>query len=142
MRAIHEVLFVIMVIVCLVVFSRAVRATETDFIFTKSHHVPDYDYNTYHPHIRVSHKRFIVGAFYNSYRKASVYAGMRYDYKRLWVEGGLTTGYAYTVVPMVRAGVTVNERFSLFASPFYDVDHEAVGGVIGVDVRLFGIGGK
>jgi hypothetical protein len=104
-----------------------------DILLAFSLHTHD-GYNFVHPHVRYTGDKYIAGAFYNSERRTSLYIGKRIVYRRAWLEYGAVTGYKYPVIPMLRAGVSINDRANLFIAPAYNGSH---GGLIGVEFQLF-----
>ena len=88
------------------------------------------DYNGVHPGIQCSFDQspVIAGVYLNSEKKPSAYLAMRFENKRqFWVEAGAVTGYAYPVIPMVRAGYK-----DFFVSPGMEVGSNKVGVVFGI----------
>lgn len=94
------------------------------------------DYNSVHPHVRLSHDHFIAGAYYNSERHVSAYAGLRGNRGPWFIEGGLVTGYSGgTVVPYSRFGYDF-DRVTIFAAPAYETKADRSGAVIGLEWRF------
>ena len=62
------------------------------------------DYNQIHPHVRWEDEGKIVGSYYNSMDRMSLYAGYRYEYKDFGAEFAIVSGYNEIgdVVPMIR----------------------------------------
>ena len=81
----------------------------------------DYSYNEVHPHIFYENNNYSVGAYYNSMRNTSLYAG--YTIKpteRLGVQVGLVSGYEYSesdVLPFVRGNYSIGNGVSAFGVP-------------------------
>jgi len=93
-----------------------------------------HDYNGVHPGISCEFdSQIVAGAYYNSDRKISVFAGLRTRPSKsgFWAEIGLATGYEYPIVPMARAGYR-----SLFVAPAYETSTESVGIVIGTELKF------
>ena len=91
----------------------------------------DYNYNAIHPYCKIeTEDNLIAGAYYNSVRDLSIFAGYEYDFNDdTSIEFGLTTGYFYDFTPTVR----VNYK-NWFLMPA--MDNGEYGIVIGVDYEL------
>lgn len=96
------------------------------------------DYNEVHPHIRLSNGGFIAGAYYNSERRVSPYAGWRFEHRQAYAELGLVGGYkAAPALPFVRVGYDFNDNIGIFATPAYEyVGKGRVGAVVGLEFRF------
>lgn len=88
-----------------------------------SYHAPAGDFNNYNPglYLRLNNG-FTAGAYYNSERHTSAYAGYTHEWGRLAVTVGAITGYRRTnvmpmVVPSVRLGKIENATFRLAYVP-------------------------
>ena len=88
-----------------------------------SHHFPARDFNNFNPGAYVRWSNGITaGAYYNSERRTSVYAGYTYDWGPVAVTVGAITGYKNDkempmVVPSIRLGVIGQTTFSLAYVP-------------------------
>ena len=92
------------------------------------------DYNDVHPQIRIEHDRFIAGAYYNSEFALSPYAGVKYDYGDIFVEGGIVGGYSAlgSIIPFARAGYNLSDNSAVFITP--GVEDNNVGVVVGIEI--------
>jgi hypothetical protein len=95
------------------------------------------DYNAVHPHIRLSQGHVIAGAYLNSESRISLYAGLRGQRGRWFIEGGAVTGYTGAdVSPYLRAGYDAG-RVTVFVAPAYEYAPAArIGAVIGLEYRF------
>lgn len=87
-------------------------------------------YNGIHPSITCTKNSIIAGAYLNSENRPSVFVGTHQG-KDFWFEAGLVTGYAYPVVPMLRAGYK-----NVFVSPGMEVGTNKIGLVIGIEHKF------
>lgn len=99
------------------------------------------DYNAVHPQVKCEPDQsgFIAGAYWNSEKAVSVFAGWKLRHDRVWLESGIVTGYSDApVMPFARAGVDLNDRSSLFVAPAYENigGDERFGAVLGYEVRF------
>ena len=99
------------------------------------------DYNEIHPHIRLEHDGYIAGAYYNSERETSLYAGYRFEHNSLGLELGAVGGYNNLgpVIPYVRFTYDINDNVVLFTSPAGERINNSltVGIVTGVELLAF-----
>ena len=95
------------------------------------------DYNAVHPHIRLSDGHVIAGAYLNSESRVSLYAGLRGQRGRWFIEGGAVTGYTGAdVAPYLRAGYDAG-RVTVFVAPAYEyAPASRVGAVVGLEWRF------
>lgn len=92
-----------LVIACSVMSSAAADEVAAYGLHIGSHHFPAYQYNNVNPggYVRMS-SGMTYGAYYNSERKFSVYAGYTMDWGPFSLTAGLITGYqGKAVVPML-----------------------------------------
>jgi len=100
------------------------------------------DYNSIHPHVRYTDDNFITGAFYNSERRISLYAGYRFEpTERIGIEVSVTTGYqAFDgVMPQIRGTYQTDEKnIILFAAPSAEKIDETIniGLVVGIETTF------
>jgi len=88
------------------------------------------NYNEIHPHVRWSEQGYIAGAYYNSVRNISTYAGYRWEYNDFGLEGAAVTGYPEAdVIPYVRATYK-----DFFVAPA--LEDGTVGAVIGYELKF------
>lgn len=93
------------------------------------------EYNEIHPHVRYQNEAFIAGAYLNSEKRVSLYAGGIIERGSLFGELGLVSGYtSYSVLPFVRVGIN-NGNSSIFVSPAYEYPN-TIGVVIGIEVKF------
>lgn len=86
----------IIIILCLLSLLTAVTDTKahTIGVHIGSHHFPNEGYNNFNPGAYFKHDNgFTVGAYLNSYRKVSVYAGATYSFGPVDFTIGGITGY-------------------------------------------------
>jgi hypothetical protein len=99
------------------------------------------DYNAIHPHIRLQHNSYIAGAYYNSEKRVSAYAGYRFEYNDLGLELGAVGGYVKLggTIPYVRFTYDINDNVVLFTSPSGErVNGEINYGIVaGVELLAF-----
>ena len=107
--------------------------------------LPDNDYNTVHPHIRVQRESLISGVYLNSEDRLSSYIGMQYVYStkyNVYLEAGLVSGYTGVPWPATlytRVSKQLSKHKSLFAAPGAYVDSSTkvdIGIVIGIEMLL------
>ncbi len=107
--------------------------------------LPDNDYNTIHPHIRVQREALISGVYLNSEDRLSSYVGMQYVYStryNIYLETGLVTGYTGVSWPATlytRLGKQLSKHKSLFVAPGVYVSSNTevdIGIVVGIEVLL------
>jgi hypothetical protein len=90
-------------------------------------------YNAIHPALWLEQEGWKAGGYLNSNEEVSMFALRRFGGKR-WIEAGVVSGYH---VPfLVRAGVDIVDRVSLWAAPALSRDSD-VGAVLGVEMRLW-----
>ena len=99
------------------------------------------DYNSVHPHIRYTDNNYIVGAFYNSDSRISMYAGYRFELtERAGIEVSATNGYQALggIVPQLRGTYQTNENIILFAAPSAEKIDETIniGLVVGIETTF------
>ena len=77
------------------------------------------EYNQIHPHIRLAYDGYIAGAYYNSEKEISPYAGYRLEYNDAGLELGAVGGYPKLggVIPYVRYTYDINDNVIFFVSP-------------------------
>jgi len=99
------------------------------------------NYNEIHPHIRLHHDGYIAGAYYNSEKEISPYAGYRLEHNDLGLELGAVGGYNNLgpVIPYVRFTYDINDNVVLFTSPSGEnIDGEINYGIVaGVELLAF-----
>jgi len=101
------------------------------FIALSLHMALDNDYNSIHPHARCDVDNNIFGAYYNSEKNISAYAGKVLSYKGTQLEVGLVTGYSgFDIAPMLRL-----KKDIFFIAPAYETTGN-LGLVIGVEYTL------
>ena len=101
------------------------------FLALSMHVGLDNNYNYVHPHARCTIDSNIIGVYYNSEYKASMYIGKNIDYKNLIIEYGLATGYSGgDIVPMFRV-----KRDKFFIAPAYEITGN-VGVVVGIEWNI------
>lgn len=83
-----------------------------------SQHYPAKDFNNANPGVYyISDQCWTVGAYYNSERKQSVYAGKSWDFGPFRLQAGLITGYSRPVLPMLAPSVSLGAGFRLTVLP-------------------------
>lgn len=95
------------------------------------------DYNSIHPHVRISDDNIIAGAYYNSEERLSLYGGYNIDLTDTFAfEVGIVSGYPAigTVIPYARA-VYDYGKINFFVAPAFEkYDNEIQHGlVLGVE---------
>ena len=95
------------------------------------------DYNEIHPHVRLSYGNVVTGVYLNSEERVSLYAGLRLEHDRWFIEGGAVTGYlSRDVLPYARAGYDF-EHVTVFVAPAYEMyPTERLGAVVGLEWRF------
>ena len=100
-----------------------------------------HDYNEIHPHIRLQQDSFIAGAYYNSVKEISPYAGIRLELEDHGVELGAVGGYDALgkVIPYVRYTYDLNDSLKLFATPSGERANGEInyGVVVGAEILAF-----
>ena len=84
------------------------------------------EYNRIHPHIRLQDESFIAGAYYNSERRISLYAGLEFTpFEDVGLEIGIVSGYpGYTIIPFARGTYK-----DLFVAP--GIEYGNITGIVG-----------
>ena len=87
------------------------------------------DYNSVHPHIRYTDNNYIVGAFYNSDSRISMYAGYRFELtERAGIEVSATNGYQALggIVPQLRGTYQTNENIIFLNRQYNLTNHNNI----------------
>jgi len=89
------------------------------------------EYNEIHPYAKLKYDNYIVGAYYNSEKNLSLYAGIEKSLgKNTAVEFGFVTGYSNSdVIPMTR--LNHNNFFIMPA-----MENNSMGLVLGYQLQL------
>ena len=99
------------------------------------------EYNSIHPHIRLHHDSYIAGAFYNSEKRVSAYAGYRWDIGDFGFEAGAANNYPKLggIVPYLRYTYDLSDNAVIFASPSGEAWKGEInkGIVIGLEIIAF-----
>jgi len=96
--------------------------------------------NEVHPKVEISyeineHFDAAAGAFYNSIRNISPYAGIRWTPEPFFVEVGAVGGYDQAdVLPFGRVGIELNDHLNIFAFPIAHAGQPR--GAIGIELRF------
>jgi hypothetical protein len=90
-------------------------------------------FNAVHPALWWENEGWKTGAYYNSKEEVSFFVGHRIG-NDIWFEGGVVTAYHFPA--MVRGGVNLNDRASLWIAPVVS-EFDEKGAVIGIEFRLY-----
>lgn len=97
-------------------------------------------YNQLHPHVRLEQNNFIAGAYLNSEKNISPYAGMKYNYKNVFAEGGIVGGYSEVgdVIPYARLGYNMSDNTAIFVAPAVEKTsgETNIGAVLGFELKF------
>ena len=98
------------------------------------------DYNSIHPHVRLTQDNYIAGAYYNSIDNLSVYAGKRWEYGDFGLEATVVTGYDEfgIIIPMARATYDLSDNHTIFVAPAGETYNNvsSLGIVVGLEFTL------
>ncbi|MGA1281064.1 MAG: hypothetical protein ACO3YZ_05800 [Candidatus Nanopelagicaceae bacterium] len=78
------------------------------------------EYNQTHPHFRLEHNNYAAGVYLNSIDNVSSYLSYNLNLDKYFLEVGAVTGYNFSIVPMVRAGTSLNPNIDVFISPSFE----------------------
>lgn len=81
------------------------------------------DYNEIHPHIELTSRQFVAGAYYNSIETGSIYLGIENKVNdKIILETGIVTGYdnLATVIPYAKINYSLQDNAELFMSPTFE----------------------
>lgn len=93
------------------------------------------DFNSIHPHVRLQQNNFIAGAFYNSEKAMSAYAGIELSKGRWNYEIGAVTGYSDAeVLPYLRTTYELSKHSYVFAAPAISGSNTGI--VLGVELLV------
>lgn len=97
-----------------------------------SQHFPAQQYNNLNPgayyiaDTGVLRGKYTVGAYWNSERRLSAYAGQSWDFGPVRLQAGLITGYQGRVLPLVAPSVSTGYGFRVAALPKVESGGSAV----------------
>ena len=91
-------------------------------------------YNSFHPHLRYTHEKFVTGAYYNSLENLSVYAGARQEINNFGIEAALVTGYNTEVLTPYLRGTYDVGKTRMFIAP--GIESKDIGVVFGLEITL------